>query len=145
MTYEGLPGERRRVVLYDGLCGLCDGFVQFLLRHDKKDAFRYAPQQSEFARNILARHGLGDGSVETICLIEDCNLPTERVLTKSDATLRIAESLGGIWSLALVAKVLPRLVRDALYDFVASNRFRIFGKRSQCRVPTAQDRHKFVG
>lgn len=133
------------MVLYDGVCGLCDGVVQFLLRHDKKDSFRYAPQQSGFARTILARHGFDSDATETICLIEDCNLSSERVLTKSEASLRIAEVLGGIWKLGQVARVLPRFVRDAAYDFIARNRFRIFGRLQECRVPSPENRHKFVG
>src|SRR5437899_507689 len=106
------PGDHL-IVLYDGLCGMCDGVVQFLLRHDQRDTFRFAPQQSEFAQRVLARHALDASTIETICLIEDCNLPAERVLTKSDATLRIAQGLGGIWKVALLAKLLPHALRDA--------------------------------
>ena len=132
------------IVLYDGLCGLCDGVVQFLLRHDKKGALRFAPQQSEFARQVLARHALDADRIDTICLIEDCNAPGERVLTKSEAALRIAEGLGGVWKVALIARVFPRSLRDAAYDLVARHRYRVFGRRTECRIPTAGDERKFL-
>jgi predicted DCC family thiol-disulfide oxidoreductase YuxK len=134
-----------RIVLYDGLCGMCDGVVQFLLRHDKKDAFRFAPQQNEIAQKILARHALSPATMETICVIENYNSPQEQVHTKSDAALRIADGLGGIWSLTLAARLLPRSFRDACYDLVARNRYRIFGRRTECRIPTTHDQHKFLG
>lgn len=137
-------GEAHRIVLYDGLCGLCDGVVQFLLRHDKKDAFRFAPQQSEVARQILARHALDPAMIETICVIEHYDSPRERVYTKSDATLRLAKGLGGLWNLALVGRALPRALRDACYDLVARNRNRIFGRRTECRLPNAENAKKFL-
>jgi predicted DCC family thiol-disulfide oxidoreductase YuxK len=137
------PGDRP-IVLYDGLCGMCDGVVQFLLRHDKRDLFRFAPQQSEFAQRVLPRHALDAGTIETICLIENGDSPAERVLTKSDATLRIAQQLGGIWQVLLLAKLLPHALRDVAYDFVARNRYRVFGRRTECRLPSAEDQHRFL-
>jgi len=133
------------IVLYDGLCGLCDGVVQFLLLHDTKDVFRFAPQQSEFARQILACHGADATASETIYLIEHYGLAGERILTKSDATLRIAQGLGGIWQMARVTKVLPLYIRDAAYDCIARNRYRIFGRRTECRLVTTEQQYKFLG
>jgi predicted DCC family thiol-disulfide oxidoreductase YuxK len=123
---------------------MCDGVVQFLLRHDKKGGFRFAPQQGEAARKILARHALDPSAIETIYVIENHNSPQEKIYTKSDAALRIADGLGGIWTLARAARLLPRSFRDACYDRVAHNRYRIFGQRMECRIPTADDRHKFL-
>ena len=132
---------------------MCDGVVQFLLRHDKKDTFRFAPQQGEAARQILGRHALDSATefattalatLETICVIENYNSPQELVYTKSDAALRIADGLGGIWTLARPARLLPRFFRDACYDLVARNRYRIFGRRTECRIPAGDDRHKFL-
>jgi predicted DCC family thiol-disulfide oxidoreductase YuxK len=148
MTSQATSTNGRRIVLYDGLCGMCDGVVQFLLRHDKKDAFRFAPQQGETARRILAQHALDPATdfatLETIWVIEDYNSPREKVYTKSDAALRIADGLGGIWTLARPARLLPRSFRDACYDLVARNRYRIFGRRTECRIPNAEDRHRFL-
>ena len=133
------------IVFYDGLCGLCDGVVQFLLRHDTRDVLRFAAQQSDFAQQILMRHGQSTSGADSIRVIEHYGSPAEGILIKSEATLRIAEGLGGIWRMALVARILPHWLRDICYDWIARNRYRIFGKRSECRVPTDQDRHKFLG
>ncbi len=132
------------IVLYDGLCGLCDGVVQFLLRHDSKDVFRFAPQQSNFAQQILTRHGFDATTTETICLIENYGQPSEQVLTKSAATLRIAEGLGGIGNAARIANILPPPLRDAAYDWIARNRFRFFGRRTECRLASPAEQHKFL-
>jgi predicted DCC family thiol-disulfide oxidoreductase YuxK len=144
MTPRSASADVRRIVLYDGLCGMCDAVVQFLLRHDHKDAFRFAPQQGEAARQVLARHALDSATLETICVIENYNSPQEGVYTRSDAALRIAGGLGGIWTLTLAARLLPRSFRDACYDFVARNRYRIFGRRTECRLPAEEDKHRFL-
>ena len=136
--------EGHLIVLYDGLCGLCDAVVQFLLRHDTKDVFRFAPQQSDFARRVLARHGIDATTNETICVVRDCAMPSEQVFTKSDATLHIAKALGGIWKAALVARILPKSLLNAAYDFIARNRFRIFGRRTQCRLASPAQSQKFL-
>ena len=138
------PGKVPRIVLYDGLCGLCDGVVQFLLRHDKKDSFRFGPQQGEAARRIMARHALDPVTIETICVIEYYDSPRERVYMKSEATLRLAQGLGGVWTLALAGWALPRPLRDACYDLVARNRNRIFGRRAECRLPTPENESRFL-
>lgn len=137
--------ENRPIVLYDGLCGLCDGVVRFLLRHDTKDVFRFAAQQSDFAQRILMRHGQSTSGTDSIRVIENYDSPAERILIKSEATLRIAKGLGGIWTGALIARILPISLRDTCYDWIARNRYKIFGKRSECRVPRPNDRHKFLG
>lgn len=144
MTPPPEAPDHRSIVLYDGLCGMCDGVVQFLLQHDRKDAFRFAPQQGAVAQQMLTRHCLDPATMETICVIEHYDSPRESVSTKSDAALRIARGLGGAWTLALAALVLPRFFRDACYDLVARNRFRIFGRRTECRVPDPADQHKFL-
>ena len=143
--------EDNPIVLYDGLCGLCDGVVQFLLQQDKKDIFRFAAQQSELAQKVLRRHGLaapsaGAANSDTICIVEEYGSPAERVFIKSEATVRIARRLGGLWlAAAALTGILPRRLADTCYDLVARNRFRIFGRREQCRVPSAKDRQKFLG
>jgi predicted DCC family thiol-disulfide oxidoreductase YuxK len=144
MTPRAASADVRRIILYDGLCGMCDAVVQFLLRHDHKDAFRFAAQQGEAARQILARHALDSATMETICVIENYNSPQEAVYTRSDAALRIADGLGGIWTLALAARLLPLSFRDACYDLVARNRYRIFGRRTECRLPGEEDKHRFL-
>jgi predicted DCC family thiol-disulfide oxidoreductase YuxK len=145
MPPDTTANEGRLLVLYDGLCALCDGAVQFLLRHDANDVFRFAPQQSDFAQQILSRHGLQAAGADTICLIENYGFAAERVLTKSDAALRIAQGLGSIWNTFQITRILPHTLRDAAYDCIARNRYRIFGRRTACRVISHEEQYKFLG
>jgi predicted DCC family thiol-disulfide oxidoreductase YuxK len=134
----------RRIVLYDGLCGMCDGVVQFLLRHDRNNAFQFAPQQGEVARQIVERHAIAPEGAETIFVIDNYDSPRERVCIKSDAVLLIAKGLGGIWTLALAAHLLPRSIRDAFYDLIARNRYKFSGRRNACRIPDPEVQHRFL-
>ena len=117
-------------VLYDGHCGLCAGVVQTLLRLDRRGRFRFAPLQSAFAKTRLAAAGLDAAALDTVVLCEG-----ERVYVKSDAALRIARHLGGLWRLAGVGGVLPKGVRDRVYDFIARHRYRVFGRHETCWLP----------
>jgi predicted DCC family thiol-disulfide oxidoreductase YuxK len=132
------------LVLYDGLCGLCNRFVVFLLRHDQRDEFRFAPLASELVPSLLRRHGLDLRQLDTVAAVPDFGQPSERALVRSSAVLWALGRLGGVWKLAVIAMCVPRPLRDALYDFVARHRYRIFGKFSECALPSAQDRHKFL-
>jgi predicted DCC family thiol-disulfide oxidoreductase YuxK len=134
----------KTVVLYDGVCGLCNRLVQFLLRHDRYDRFRYAPLQSEFASSLLRKHGIDAGDLNSVSLVTDYGLPTERAFTRSDAVRRAARQLGGVWRLSGLDRVLPRALGDWLYGLVARNRYRMFGKYETCPMPRAEDREKFL-
>jgi len=118
------------VVLFDGVCNLCNGFVQFILPRDTNGRFRFASLQSAVGQELLAEHGLPTDELESVVLIEgdDC-------YTKSDAVIRIAELLGGVYALLGPFRVLPRRLRDWAYDFVAARRYRWFGKKDQCAMP----------
>lgn len=144
MTSPETPTPVRRIVLYDGLCGMCDAVVQFLLRHDSKRVFLFAAQQGQTAHKLLQRHGVDPAAAQTIFLIENYDSPQEEVLSKSDAALSIARALGGLWTLALVARLLPRSIRDACYDWIARNRYKFFGRRTACRIPDAEVQHRFI-
>jgi predicted DCC family thiol-disulfide oxidoreductase YuxK len=128
----------RSVILYDGLCGLCDRYVQFVLRHDHRHSFRFAPLQGAYAKRALARQGidLGDGDPSTIALLEKADAPGERVRVRSDAVLTVITGLGGLWRLAGIFRAVPRPVRDVVYDWVARVRYRVFGKRDACAIPS---------
>ena len=134
----------KTLVLYDGVCGLCNGFVQLLLRYDQQDRFRYAALQSEFAAGILRRHGLNPAELSSVVLVTDVGLPHEMAHTRSDGVLAAARGLGGIWKLGLAAKVLPGAVRNWIYDLVARNRYRWFGRYETCPIPSVEQRVKFV-
>ena len=132
------------IVLYDGVCGLCNRMTQFLLKRDRTDRLRFASLQSEFAGVILKRHGRDAQDLDTVYVVQDYGEPNERLLARSDAILSLAQELGGIWSLASVAKVLPRWLRDRVYNLVARNRYRVFGKYESCMMPDPQYRQKFL-
>lgn len=121
------------IVLFDGVCNLCSGAVQFILDRDPSARFRFASLQSERGRAILAEHGLPvpEGDPDTILLVEGA-----RVTSRSTAALRIARYLSFPWFLGYAAMVVPRPLRDLVYRFVARNRYRWFGKTETCRVPT---------
>jgi predicted DCC family thiol-disulfide oxidoreductase YuxK len=132
------------IVLYDGVCGLCNQLVQFLLKRDKDDRLRYASLQSEFASKILVRHGLNPKDLDTVCVVVNFEESDERVLTKSTAILEVVGGLGGIWKISAVGKIFPRAVRDLFYDLVARNRYRVFGKYETCMLPEPRHRTKFL-
>ena len=133
------------LVLYDGVCGLCNWLVRFLLRRDRHDHFRFAPLQSEFAQELLRRHGLDTSDLDTVVVLADFGLSSERALTRSDAALWSVRQLGGPWRAFSVAKILPRSLREAAYRLTARYRYRVFGRYDACPLPRAQDRPKFLG
>lgn len=125
------------VVLFDGVCNLCNGFVAFLLPRD--DRLRFAPLQSETGRTLLDRHGLPTDGLDTVVLVEG-----GRAYTKSDAAIRIAERIGWPYRLAWVGRLLPTVLRDRLYDVVANNRYDWFGRRDRCMVPDEDVADRFL-
>jgi predicted DCC family thiol-disulfide oxidoreductase YuxK len=132
------------IVLYDGVCGLCNRLVQFLLKRDKHDRLRYAALQSDFAANVLKRHGLDPKDLDTVHVILNYEEANERVLGRSTAVLKVVKELGGVWKIAAVGKVVPRLLRDWAYKLVAQNRYRVFGKFETCMLPERRHRAKFL-
>jgi predicted DCC family thiol-disulfide oxidoreductase YuxK len=134
----------KTIVLYDGVCALCNRLVRFLLRFDSKNRFRYAPLQSGFAAAALRKHGLDPADLNSVTLIGDYGLPDERPYSRSDAILLAARDLGGIWQLGAGAAVLPKTIRDRVYDLIARNRYRMFGKYQTCPVPKPEVRAKFL-
>jgi predicted DCC family thiol-disulfide oxidoreductase YuxK len=136
--------ESNPIVLYDGVCGLCNHLVQFLLKRDTHDRFRFASLQSEFANNLLRRHGADPHDLDTVYVVRDYGLPSQSLLARSDAVLYMLTQLGGLWKLAGVGRVLPKAFRDAIYKIVARNRYRVFGKHESCMLPEPKHRAKFL-
>jgi predicted DCC family thiol-disulfide oxidoreductase YuxK len=127
------------VILFDGVCNLCSGFVQFVIARDRARRFRFASLQSDAGRRCLEACGVAGRLPDSIVLIED-----GAVFTRSAAALRIARRLGLPWSIAAAFVVVPPPVRDFVYDLVARNRYRWFGKRDVCLVPTPELRERFL-
>lgn len=125
-----------RIILFDGECNFCDASVQFILKRDHC-AFHFASLQSELGKKLVNRFQLH--GIDSLVLIEN-----NRAYTKSTAALRIAKQLQGLWHLCYVAIVLPKPIRDRMYDVIAKNRYKWFGKKEVCLLPSEQDRLRFL-
>jgi predicted DCC family thiol-disulfide oxidoreductase YuxK len=140
-----LSDSPKPVILYDGICGFCDRTVQFILKRDSRDQFRFAALQSEFAHPLLIKHNVNTEVLESICLVLDYGLPTERIQMRSTAVISILRRLGAFWrSSAILLSIVPLPLRDWAYNLVAKYRYRVFGKYDTCPFPQASDRHKFL-
>ena len=133
------------IILYDGVCGLCNRAVRFVLKRDHRDRFRFASLQSEFADGILRRHAIKPGNLDTFYLVTDHEQPAEHLSERSEAAVAVLRDLGGVWGLlGLSLWMLPKPVRDWGYNVVARRRYRVFGKYDVCPLPDVKDRHKFL-
>jgi predicted DCC family thiol-disulfide oxidoreductase YuxK len=137
------------ILLYDGVCGLCNRMVQFILHHDHAASFRFASLQSEFAGRILMRHRIDRTDLDTFYIVFNYGTenedPPESLLACSDAALFLLNNLGGVWRvMAWIAHLLPHGLRDWLYSLIARNRYRIFGRYDTCPVPSAETRSRFL-
>ncbi len=130
---------RAPVILFDGVCGLCQGWVQWVLIHDRRALFRFAALQSRVAGELLATAGVTGPLPDSLVLVVD-----GAVHTRSGAALRVFGSLGLPWSLLRVLLLVPPFVRDWTYDLIARHRYRWFGKTEQCLVPSAAHRARFL-
>jgi predicted DCC family thiol-disulfide oxidoreductase YuxK len=147
---DPMPQQRDAgaVIVFDGVCVLCNGWMRFLLRHDRKQRYRFAPMQGDAGRRLLTENGLDPDDPLSFLLVEydvqNGNAAMPRVSTDSDAVRRVLMGLGGIWRLAAVAAVLPRAVRDPLYRLVARNRYRWFGRHDACQLPDPEQAWRFL-
>ena len=133
------------LVLYDGVCGLCNGAVQFILQRDPAGRFHFMPLQSADAAALLSRHGV-PLTYDSFVVVEGLGSPDERLFTKSRAARRVARGLGGRWrALGLLGALLPGPLADWLYDQVATRRYRWFGKADACLLPSPAERARFMG
>lgn len=132
------------LVLYDGVCGLCNRLVQFLLKRDRQNRLLFASLQSDLGKQILSRHDLKADKLDTFYVVENYEFPSEHLLDRSDAILRVVGKLGGIWKIASMGKLMPRFLRDLLYRLIAKNRYRVFGKYETCMMPDPRHKAKFL-
>ncbi len=131
------------VLLYDGVCGVCNSAVRTILRHDQRGTLRFAALDSDFARATIARHPELAGT-DTAVFVRDAGRPSETVYLRSTALLQFAAYLGGWWRLTLTAYVIPRAARDWLYERFAAVRYRIGGRHETCPIPPADVRSRFL-
>lgn len=127
------------IIVFDGVCVLCNGWVRFLLSQDTSNRFKFASMQSDVGRALLAENGLDPDDPVSFLLLE-----AGRPYSDSNAIIRVLQSLGGVWSLAGMFKVIPNALRDRAYRAVARNRYRLFGKHDVCLVPTADVADRFL-
>lgn len=133
------------IVFYDGVCGLCNSFVQFVLRRDRNALFRFAALQSSIATGALSRHRINPGALDTVYVVINHDLPDEHILSRSDAVLFVLNQLKSPWRrTAFWLGVVPRSARDWAYNAIARHRYRIFGRSEICMVPSDQDHSRFL-
>ncbi len=132
------------LVLYDGVCGLCNRLNQFLLKRDPNNHFRFASLQSELAASLLKGYEINAVDLDTVYVVADYGRTSQRLLARSDAILHLIGRLGGVWGLLSVGRALPKSLRDVLYKVVARNRYNIFGKYDVCLMPEERHRTKFL-
>ncbi|WP_253738267.1 thiol-disulfide oxidoreductase DCC family protein [Halohasta salina] len=131
--------DEHPILLFDGVCNLCDGSIQFLIPRDPAGTLRFAPLQSDLGKTVREATGLSTDELETVVFVDDGH-----AYIKSDAAIRIGERLGGIYRLLSLGRLLPRPLRDRIYDFVADHRYDWFGKKDQCMVPDADVSDRFL-
>jgi predicted DCC family thiol-disulfide oxidoreductase YuxK len=138
-------GGAHPVLLYDGVCGLCNRLVQFILRRDRDGVFRFASLQSPFAARILARHRADARDLDTVYAVLNCDQPGESLLARSDVVRFVLTRLGGKWRAAGSAfGLLPRALRDFSYNLIARRRYRVFGRSDTCILPAPESRDRFL-
>ncbi|MBL7804382.1 MAG: thiol-disulfide oxidoreductase DCC family protein [Saprospiraceae bacterium] len=127
------------VLLFDGVCNLCNGAVQWVLLRDRRGVFRFAALQSDTGQAMLRQFGFAAEDFDTVVLIDG-----DRVFTRSDAALEVVRRIGGFWPVLYAFKIIPRPIRDAVYNWVARNRYRWFGRQEQCMLPRKEWMSRFV-
>ena len=139
MELSELP-KGKKIILFDGVCNLCDTSVNYVIKHDKNDLFRFVSLQSDLGQVILKHIGINPIHIDSIILYE----PEVAYYYKSSAALEIAKGLEGIFTLATLFQILPTVLRDYVYDYVAKNRYKWYGKKEACLVPSPELLAKFL-
>ena len=127
------------IILFDGVCNLCNGAVQFIIRHDKKNTFMFTSLQSEVGQKLLAQYNFPPDELNSFILIEN-----NKAYTRSTGALKVAKKLNGIFPMLYSFIIIPKIFRDSIYDLVARNRYKWFGKKDECMIPTPQLKARFL-
>lgn len=134
-----LPKDKK-IILFDGVCNLCDNTVQFIIKHDRKDVFRFVAIQSDLGQEIIQHIGIDTSKIDSIILYE----PGKAYYYKAEAALNIATNLSGIYTIMGIFKILPKALNNMVYDFIARNRYKWYGKKDACMIPTPELKAKFL-
>jgi predicted DCC family thiol-disulfide oxidoreductase YuxK len=133
------PDQNKKIVLFDGVCNLCSGSVQFILKRDKKNQFLFGSLQGKFGQEILKKYSLPADNFNSFMLLEG-----DQLYTRSSGALRMLKHLGGAWGLLYAFIIIPPFIRDAVYHFIAKNRYRWFGKKEECWLPGGEWKDRFL-
>lgn len=133
------PSERSAVIVFDGVCVLCNGWVDFLLERDHRQRYRFAAMQTQAGRNLLQANGLDADDPMSFLLLDE-----KGACIDSDAVIAVLMGLGGVWRAAALFRLLPRAMRDPAYRWLARNRYRWFGKKERCYLPADSQRDRFL-
>ena len=127
------------IVIFDGVCNLCNLAVRFIIKHDSRDIFRFTSAQSEIGEEILSRFGINTPEPESVFILQK-----DTLVKKSSAALAITAELDGFWKYLAILRFIPRPIRDFVYDWIARNRYRWFGKREECMLPSNETENRFL-
>ncbi|MFV0605584.1 MAG: thiol-disulfide oxidoreductase DCC family protein [Niabella sp.] len=131
--------KERHIILFDGVCNLCNTSVQFVIKKDKRNLFRFASLQSAAGKKLLSDFSLADNHLKTFVYIKN-----NKVYLRSNAALEVAKTLGRGWQLLYGFKIIPSFIRDGIYNYIAKNRYQWFGKKEVCMLPTPDLQEKFL-
>jgi predicted DCC family thiol-disulfide oxidoreductase YuxK len=131
--------NNKSIILFDGVCNLCNASVNFIIKHDKKERFLFASLQSDAAKEILLQFPSKKIELSSLILIEN-----GKIYEKSSAILKITKHLNSGLNLFYIFKIIPKLLRDKLYSIIAKNRYKWFGKKSSCMIPTKKQKNRFI-
>ena len=129
----------KKIILFDGVCNLCNNSVTFVIKRDRKDKFRFAALQEDAGQRLVDKYGIDTTKTDSIILIEN-----GKAYIKSTAALRIARHLGGLYPLCYAFMIVPNFIRNWVYDYVARNRYKWYGKKESCMIPTPELKEKFL-
>lgn len=132
--------QNKKLILFDGVCNLCDASVQYVIKHDKNDLFRYTTLQGEVGQAVIKKFNVDTSKMDSILLYS----PEKGISYKSTAALKIASKLGFPRHLMVVFLIVPAFIRNWVYDFIAKNRYKWYGKKEECMIPTKELKSKFL-
>ncbi|MCB4797555.1 thiol-disulfide oxidoreductase DCC family protein [Neotamlana laminarinivorans] len=132
--------ENKKLILFDGVCNLCDSSVQYVIKHDKKNMFLFTALQSDIGKQIIKKFNIDTKKTDSILLYT----PNKSIEYKSTAALKIAYYLGFPQNVISIFLIIPTFIRNAVYDFIAKNRYKWYGKKEACMIPTPELKEKFL-
>jgi len=132
--------DNRHIVIFDGVCNFCNWAVNFIIKRDPDGVFAFTPIQSELAHELMKKHSVTSFGIETVLLIKN-----DQCFVFSDAALEITKDLTGLWFILTIFRLVPKPLRDAVYKLFARKRYKLFGRKNTCMVPSKEQRSRFVG